>query len=140
MPQRALNDEELTYSVIGAFFEVYNTLGFGFLEHIYVLAMERELRARGHKVGREVGVRIMYKGDELGIQRLDMIVDDILVLEIKSTVELHKAAKRQVYNYLRASNLRIGLLLHFHWIFYSRRCAAPCRESRHYCGRSRSRA
>jgi GxxExxY protein len=113
MSRKDLFEPELTHSVIGAFYEVYNTLGFGFLEQIYVKAMERELRARGHQVGREVAVRIMYKSEELGIQRLDMIVDEKLVVEIKSTPTLHKDAGRQVYNYLRASNLEVGLLLHF---------------------------
>jgi hypothetical protein len=63
---RHLVEETLTGSVIGAFYEVYNTLGFGFLEHIYVMALERELIARGHNVGREVGIRVRYKGDDLG--------------------------------------------------------------------------
>jgi len=108
-----LIEERLTHSVIGAFFEVYNTLGYGFLEHLYVRAMERELRARGHCVAREVAVRVMYKKSELGIQRLDLIVDDKLVVETKASTELHKAASRQLYNYLRATNLKVGLLLHF---------------------------
>jgi hypothetical protein len=67
--------EKLTYSVIGAFYEVYNTLGFGFIESIYAAALERELRDRGHSVAREAAVRIYYKDQELGTQRLDMIVD-----------------------------------------------------------------
>ena len=113
MHGRPLLEEALTRSVIGAFFEVYNALGFGFLEHVYVMALERELRARGHEVAREVGVRIMYKGDQLGMQRLDMLVDDRLVVETKSTYELHRAATRQLYNYLRATSLEVGLLLHF---------------------------
>lgn len=112
MPNHLI-EEELTKSVIGAFFEVYNNLRFGFLEHIYVMAMERELRARGHHVGREVGVRVFYKGEDLGSQRMDMIVDHRLVVEIKSTLVLHAAATRQVYNYLRATSLEVGLLLHF---------------------------
>ena len=113
MKRHRLIHESLTRSVIGAFFEVYNTLGFGFLEHIYILALERELRSRGHQVRREAGVCVMYKGEELAYQRLDMIVDDVLVVEVKSTAELHKGANRQVYNYLRATNLEVGLLLHF---------------------------
>lgn len=113
MSRGKLIEPELTHSVIGAFYEVYNTLGYGFLEHLYIMALERELRARGHGVAREVGVRILYKGDELGVQRLDMIVDQKLVVEVKSTAQLHKDAGRQVYNYLRASNLEVGLLLHF---------------------------
>ncbi len=110
---RHLIEETLTQSVIGAFFEVYNTLGFGFLEHIYVMALERELLARGHHVAREVCVRVRYKGEELGQQRIDMLVDGKLLVETKSTYDLHKAAPRQVFNYLRATNLEVGLLLHF---------------------------
>jgi GxxExxY protein len=69
MARHRLVDERLTHSVIGAFFEVYNTLGFGFLEHLYVVALERELRARGHQVAREVWVPVVYEGEELGRQR-----------------------------------------------------------------------
>ena len=113
MPSGGLIAEGLTRSIIGAFFEVYNTLGYGFLEHIYAMALERELRNRGHRVARELSVRIMYKGDHLGTQRLDMIVDDKLVVEIKSTYHLHPVAIRQLYNYLRGTNLEVGLVLHF---------------------------
>ena len=56
----SLVEERLTGSIIGSFYSVYWTLGFGFLEHVYVLALERELRARGHRVAREVSVDIMY--------------------------------------------------------------------------------
>jgi GxxExxY protein len=108
-----LAEEELTGSIIGAFYEVYNTLGFGFLERVYVMALERELRARGHHVAREVAVRVMYKGELLSNQRLDMIVDGKVIVETKSTLDLHKAARRQIYNYLKATNLEVGLLLHF---------------------------
>ncbi len=102
-----------TESVIGAFYDVYNTLGFGFLEHVYAAAMERELIARGHDVAREFAVRIEYKGQEIATQRLDMVVDTRLVIEIKATIDLHPTAKRQLYNYLRATDLTVGLLLHF---------------------------
>jgi GxxExxY protein len=108
-----LIEEALTHSVIGAFFEVYGALGFGFLEHIYALAMEIELRDRGHRVCRELGVSIQYKGIPLANQRLDMVVDERLVVDIKSTRDLPPIAKRQLHNYLRATNLEVGLLLHF---------------------------
>jgi GxxExxY protein len=105
--------QELTHSVIGAFYEVYNTLGCGFLENLYMTALERELLSRGHKVSRELSVRVTYKGEEIGQQRLDLVVDDVLVVEAKSTHVLHRSASRQLYNYLRATNLEVGLLLHF---------------------------
>lgn len=113
VPRRILLEETLTRSVIGAFFEVYNNLGFGFLEHLYVMALERELAARGHRVAREVWVRVTYKGDELGIQRVDMIVDEKVLVETKAGPILHESSTRQLYNYLRATNLEVGLLLHF---------------------------
>jgi GxxExxY protein len=107
-----LFEGRLTHSVIGAFYEVHNNLGFGFLERFYVMALERELRDRGHKVAREVSVQVLYKGEELGSQRLDLIVDEKLVIETKAAAELHNAATRQLYNYLKATNLELGLLLH----------------------------
>jgi GxxExxY protein len=109
----ALIEEELTHSIIGAFYDVYNTLGFGFLEHVYACALERALIKRGHRVGREVPVIVYYEGEEIAHQRLDMLVDGKVIVEIKSTYELHKAAPRQVYSYLRATKLEVGLLLYF---------------------------
>lgn len=103
----------LTHSVIGAFYEVYNTFKHGLLESLYLAALERELRARGHRVARECAVRVTYKGEEIGWQRLDMVVDDVLIVEAKSTSVLHETASRQLYTYLRATNLEVGLLLHF---------------------------
>jgi GxxExxY protein len=113
MPRTKLIHDELTHSVIGAFFDVYNALGFGFLEHVYVASLTRELRNRGHEIGREVSVPVFYKGEEVARQRLDMIVDQTLVVETKSTQSLHDGAVRQVANYLRATRLEVGLLLHF---------------------------
>lgn len=113
MARGELVHERLTHSVIGAFFEVYNTLGVGFLEQIYLSALTLELRERGHVVQREVSVRVRYKGAEIGSQRLDMIVDNILVVEVKSTAELHPSARRQLLSYLCATRIEVGLLLHF---------------------------
>jgi len=113
MTRGQLIHERLTESVIGAFFEVHNTLGFGFLEQIYADALALELRERGHVVDVEVNVRVRYKGAEIGWQRIDMIVDGILVVEMKSTAELHPSARRQLLNYLAATRLELGLLLHF---------------------------
>ena len=76
MTRAALIGEGLTHSVIGAFYEAYNGLGSGFLEHVYVKALERELLRRGHCAARDGAVYVMYKGEPLATQRLDMIVDD----------------------------------------------------------------
>jgi GxxExxY protein len=108
-----LIEEDLTRSVIGAFYAVHRALGFGFLEHVHAAALERELLHRGHRVGRELNVLVQYAGADIAHQRLDMVVDDKVVLEIKSTEHLHRDAKRQLYNYLRATKFEVGLLLHF---------------------------
>jgi len=112
MPKKLI-EEALTRSVIGAFYEVHRDLGFGFLEHVYSVSLERELRARGHSVGLQVSVPVYYKGEIVTTQRIDMLVDEKLVLELKSTLELHSAWDRQLINYLRATTLEVGLLLHF---------------------------
>ena len=113
MPRSKLIHDKLTYSVIGAFYEVYYTLGYGFLEHVYVAALVRELRTRNHEILREVSVPVLYKGEEVARQRLDMIVEQQLVIEVKSTRVLHDGSVRQVENYLRGTRLELGLLLHF---------------------------
>ncbi|HEY3746474.1 MAG TPA: GxxExxY protein, partial [Gemmatimonadaceae bacterium] len=68
---------------------------------------------RGHKVGREVFVPVFYRGEVIARQRLDMVVDGKLVIEVKSTYEVNAAAPRQVYSYLHGTGLQLGLLLHF---------------------------
>jgi GxxExxY protein len=108
-----LAEEKLTHAIIGAFFRVYNVLGFGFLEHVYAAALEREMIHRGLRVSREHCVRVYYDGDELCQQRLDFVVNEKVVIEVKSTFELHASAVRQVRGYLRATNLEVGLVLHF---------------------------
>lgn len=108
-----LAEEHLTRSIIGAFYDTYNALGEEFLESVYASAFEKELVARGHAVAREVGVRVFYKGDAIAWQRLDMVVDGKVVVEIKSGSALPPTATRQLLNYLRATKLEVGLLLHF---------------------------
>jgi GxxExxY protein len=108
-----LIEREITGDVIGAFYEVYNQLGFGFLEFVYSLALEKELLRRGRTVGREVSVPVIYKGEILANQRVDMVVDDKVMVEIKSTETLHPKARRLTLNYLRSTPLEVGLLLHF---------------------------
>jgi GxxExxY protein len=113
MDPALMQHRALTGSIIGAFYEVYNTLGWGLLEALYAAALERELRAKGHIVAREYAVQVLYKGEPIGFQRLDMVVDATIVVEIKSTPAVHPMFKRQLISYLRATNLSTGLLLHF---------------------------
>ena len=113
MSEDQLLEHKTTAAIIGAFYEVYSKLGYGFLEHVYSLALERELVERGHAVSREVIVTVSYKGKPLTTQRLDMVVDNKVVVENKSTSVLPAFARRQTLNYLRASTLEVGLILHF---------------------------
>ena len=113
MTDTELLERRTTAGIIGAFYEVYNRLGYGFLEHVYSLALERELVERGHTVQREVVVTISYKGQPLTKQRLDMVVDECVVVENKSTAVLPQFTRRQTRNYLKASTLEVGLILHF---------------------------
>jgi GxxExxY protein len=106
-------EEDLTRSVIGAFYDVHRGLGFGFREYIYALALERDLVDKEHRVAREVAVMVYYRGEPVARQTLDMIVDERLVLEIKATESLHPGATMQLFSYLCATHLEVGLLLHF---------------------------
>ena len=108
-----LLDADLTGSVIGAFYEVYNTLGYGFLESVYSEAMLRELGDRHYKAVAQAAVPIFYKSRKLCTHRIDLLVEDRLVLEIKSGPALPNTAIRQLHNYLKGSRLELGLLLHF---------------------------
>jgi len=110
---KTLLHEEITRSVIRAFYTVHNTLGYGFLEHVYANALNVELKSLGHSVAREFDVTVHYNGVEISHQRLDMVVDERVVVEIKATERLRGNVRRQLYNYLRATNLDVGLLLHF---------------------------
>ena len=106
-------EQELSYRIISAFFEVYNALGYGYLESIYAAGLIAALEERRLRVQREVCFQVFFKGRLLGNQRLDMVVEDRIVIENKSTELLSKAAHRQLRNYLAGSGLPLGLLLHF---------------------------
>jgi GxxExxY protein len=106
-------EKDLSYIIVGCFFWVYNTLGYGFLESVYARAMEVALRLKGLKVEREVPVTIFFEGVEVGHHRMDMVVENKIIIENKSTEKLTDIPKRQLRNYLSATNLELGLVLHF---------------------------
>jgi GxxExxY protein len=108
-----LFESELTHRVIGTFYDVYNTLGYGFLESVYVRSMVLELSRRGFEVAAQVSADVRYRGDIVGTFRADIVVESRLVLELKATRSLTPVDEMQVLNYLRATDLELGLLLHF---------------------------
>jgi GxxExxY protein len=112
-PARNLLEEQTTGAIIGAFLNIHAALGFGYRELIYNLALERDLRAAGHKVDREVAVIVYYRGEPLARQSLDMIVDEKVIVESKAIARLTPGADRQLFSYLCSTTLEVGLLLHF---------------------------
>jgi GxxExxY protein len=111
--QSHLIERELTGEIIGAFFECYNRLEFGYLESVYRRALVVELRGQGHRCLEEGLIEVLYKGVCVGNYRYDLLVDERVLVEVKATDVLAPIAKRQLINYLRGTGLEVGLLLHF---------------------------
>ena len=111
--ENQLLEERITRAIIGAFRNVHRVLGFGYREYIYSLGLERELVANGHHVAREVAVMVYYRGEPLARQTMDMIVDHKVVVENKTGERLDPNARDQLFSYLSATDLEVGLILHF---------------------------
>ena len=105
--------DDVTNRIIGAAFEVSNILGAGFLEQVYRRALAKELKLRGLDARQEVPFRVVYKGDDMGTYMADLVVDGLVVVELKAVEALGSSHVGQVLNYLRASGLKVGLLLNF---------------------------
>ena len=105
--------KELSYAVIGAAMEVHNQLGPGFPEKIYQAAVEHELTLRDIPFVRQFHVPIDYKGQRMADFYLDLVIDQKIDLELKALSDLTSAHEAQTIAYLKASGLRLGLLLNF---------------------------
>jgi len=110
---RVLIEEALTRRVIGAFYGVYDVLGYGFLEAVYRRALVIELRRRGMQVQEEYPIQVRYVDQIVGVYRADILVEGLLILEIKATASVGDADRAQLFNYLRGTGMTIGLPLHF---------------------------
>lgn len=108
-----LIDRNITRRIIGAFFECYNHLGYGQFESVYRKALLHEMRLRELTVSEERSFDVRYKEVVVGLFRVDLLVEDRIVVEVKSTPTLAAADRRQLSNYLRVTGLEVGLLLHF---------------------------
>ena len=105
---------KLIYDAIGASFEVYNALGPGLLEGVYEKALIHELKLRGLRVSSQVPVEIVYKGETVGADlRLDIIVNDTLIIELKSVESLMPVHFKQVRTYMKLLDKPAGLLVNF---------------------------
>jgi GxxExxY protein len=106
-------EKELSHAIVGCFFEVYNELGYGFVESLYARALEIAMRGRGLQVDREYPVIVTFRGQQIGFHRIDMLVERRVIIELKSTERLAESARRQLRSYVTALRLDLGILLHF---------------------------
>jgi GxxExxY protein len=110
---RKVLHEDLTKDIIGAAFEVHNTLGCGLLEKVYENALARELALRKHTATAQREFTVTYKDKQVGTYYADLVVDDKVIVEVKSASDLANVHRAQLLNYLRISGIRVGLLLNF---------------------------
>jgi len=104
---------ELTRKIIGAAFEVHRTLGPGFLEKVYENALLHQLRLSGVRAVGQRQLKVIYKGCEAGVYVADLVVEDAVLCEIKAGASLAPEHIAQVINYLKATQMKVGLLINF---------------------------
>lgn len=105
--------ENITKKIIEAYYKVYNTLGYGFLEKVYENALKIELRRLNLKVDQQKSIKVLYETFEVGDYFADLIVEDLVIVELKAAESLCEEHEMQLINYLKATNLEVGLLLNF---------------------------
>ncbi|MBT8763380.1 GxxExxY protein [Desulfohalobiaceae bacterium Ax17] len=104
---------QLTYAINGAIFEVNRVLGPGFLEKVYEKALFIELKERGFYVIAQAPIGINYKSQCVGEYIADLLVEDCVIIELKTVERLEKIHEAQLLNYLKATGLKVGLLVNF---------------------------
>lgn len=109
-----MTENEITYQIRGAIYDVYKTLGPGLLELVYEEALTYELQKRGLKVERQKEVPIFYDGKQLSTSlRLDMLVEDKVIIELKSVAEMKDVFYKQTLTYCKLLNKKLGILVNF---------------------------
>lgn len=104
---------EITGKILEAFYRVYNTLGYGFLENVYERAMLIELRKIGLFAERQKRIEVFYEGEQVGDYFADLVVNNCVIIELKAAENLHQEHEFQLINYLKATEIEVGLLLNF---------------------------
>ena len=104
---------ELTYLINGAIFEVSRILGPGFLEKVYENALLMELKARGIKAAAQYPIKVRYKDQIVGEYFADLLVEDKVIIELKTVDKIEKIHEAQLLNYLKATGIKVGLLVNF---------------------------
>jgi len=105
--------KELTEKIIKIFYRVYNKLGYGFLEKVYENAMMIEFKKEGIPAVSQSAIKVFYRGEVIGEYYADILVDNKVIVEIKAAKRLAKENEAQLLNYLKATNVEVGLLLNF---------------------------
>ena len=105
--------QEMTERIIKCFYEVYNTLGYGCLESVYESALEIELKRNGLFVERQKEISVHYKGEVVGIFRMDLVVEKKIIIELKATSAILPVHESQVIHYLKSSGMKLGYLVNF---------------------------
>lgn len=104
---------DLCHEIVGVFYAVYNELGYGFLEAVYDEALFIALTEAGFSAARQVATLIWFRGRTIGHYKADLVVNSAVLLELKAVQAIDSSHKAQVLNYLRATELEVGLLLNF---------------------------
>jgi GxxExxY protein len=104
---------ELTEKIIKAFYTVYNTLGYGFSEKVYENALVLELIKLGLQVEQQVKITVYYNGQVVGDYLADIVVNGVVIIELKAVRQILKEHEAQLLNYLKATPIEVGLLLNF---------------------------
>jgi GxxExxY protein len=108
-----LKHQELTHKIIGVFYEVYNELGYGFLESVYEKALAVALAQAGLRVERQLPIPVWFRGHQVGDFAADLLVEQAVLLELKAAREFDSSHEAQLLNYLRATSIEVGPLLNF---------------------------
>jgi len=103
----------LTDKIIKCFYNVYNELGYGFLESVYENSLFKEISKSGLKVNKQEKIDVYYKNQIVGEFYCDLLVDDRIIIEVKAVNKLDKIHEVQLINYLKATNIEVGLLVNF---------------------------
>ncbi len=104
---------ELTEKIIGVYYDVYNEIGHGFLESVYSDCMKLALTQAGMSVQQEVAIPVYFRGHDVGKFKADLVVNGCILLELKAAQNLDRSHEAQIMNYLRATQLEVGLLFNF---------------------------
>lgn len=108
-----MKHEEITNDIIKAFYKVYNVLGYGFLEKVYENAMRIELRQMGFFVEQQKRIDVYYFSEEVGDYYADLVVNEQVIVELKAAEAIAEEHEKQLINYLKATEIEVGLLLNF---------------------------